>query len=215
MTLDHPGMEDIGIASPSHGTEEILVKKRGRHGTQVNWCANDNEIVYVDGEVGENMRAQLIDLQARQPRTLLESQFPSSITGASCSPDGKWIAVREQQMTSSKVTLWLIERGTDSKRQITYDLSGSPEAFSDAWRDMVWAPDGSMLALRGFNRNANDGFTVIQIPTGKIVFQEGKGRYLQPLAWSVDNTSLLVLSDQASESSTHSSQYLEWITVRP
>ncbi len=215
LTLDQGGMEDIAIASPSHGTEEILVKNRGRHGTQVNWCANDNEIVYVDGEVGENMRAQLIDLQSRQPRTLLESRFPSSVTGASCSPDGKWIAVREQQMASNEATLWLIERVTDSKSHIEYNLAGSPEAFSDAWRDLVWAPDGAMLALRGSSSDASDGFTVIGIPTGKIMFQEGKGRYLQPLAWSVDNTSLLVLGDQSSESSTYSSQYLEWITIRP
>jgi hypothetical protein len=215
LTFDRMGLEEISIVWPEHGTDDVLLKNLGRHATQVNWCANNNEIVYVDGQVGENMRAQIIDLQSRQPRMLLESQFPSSITGASCSPDGKWIVVRQQQLTSDETTLWFIDRTSNSTSQYIYQLENGPDAYGDAWNDLLWSPDGSMLALRGSTSHAGDGFTVIEVPTGQIAFEAGTARYLQPLAWSADSTSVLTLGFRSNDATPDFSYFLEWIRIRP
>jgi Tol biopolymer transport system component len=92
----------------------------GRHGAQYTWSADGQEIAYVEGDYHEGMSARVLNWQTHQSRTLVESQSPTSLTGASYSPDGKWIAVREQSLESSEdATLWLIDVKTEAKIRLT------------------------------------------------------------------------------------------------
>lgn len=203
------GCQQIATVSPSDGTESIILDGVGRHGGQFTWSADGKEIAYVEGSYQESMKARMVNLQTRQSRTLVESQI--TLSGASCSPDGKWVVVREQQMGSSEAILWLVDPKTESKTRFAYNLSGVDAL--DGWRDMVWSPDGSMLALRGYTTDTR-GFLVIEAPTGKPVFQGTEGASGDPLAWSADGKSLLVLDFHEQADSAIGNYILRWAPIR-
>jgi len=205
------GCQQIVAVSPSDGTEDMLLNNIGRHGAQFNWSADGKEIAYVEGDYLKSMRARVINLQTRQSRTLTESQFPMTLTGASCSPDGKWIAVREQTIDSPDTVLWLVDPKTGSKTRFTYNLSGV-EVYG-GWQDMVWSSDGSKLALRGYSTEAR-GFAVIEVPTGKVIYQGTEQTRGSPLAWSADGKSLLVLDFLSDSNTGKDFHLLRWVSIR-
>jgi hypothetical protein len=212
LSPDCWGCGQVFVASPSDQTKEIVLEDIGRHGAQFNWSADGKEIIYVEGDYNESMKTRVLDLQTRQSRTLIESHYPASLTGASYSPDGKWIAVREQNIESYEdAALWLIDLKTGAKTRLTYRLSG-PEA-SYGWQDMVWSPDGSHLALRG-SSDDNAGFIVIEIPSGKVVYRGTKETGGSPLAWSADGKSLLVLDFHEEPDSAIGNYILRWVQIQ-
>ncbi len=212
LSPDCWGCGQVFVASLSDQTKEMILEDIGRHGAQYTWSAGGQEIAYVEGDYHERMSARVLDLRTRQFRTLIERAYPASLTGASYSPDGKWIAVREQSIESSEdATLWLIDVKTGAKTQLTYRLSGV-EVYN-GWQDMIWSPDSSNLALRGDNSEAR-GFVVIEIPTGKVIFQAGKEMGLSPLAWSADGQFLLVLDLHEEANSSIGSYVLRWVHIQ-
>ncbi len=205
------GTARIVALSASDGTEAIVVDGIGRHGAQYTWSADGQEIAYIEGNYTVSMTARILNLQPRQSRTLAEGQYPVSLTGASYSPDGKWVAIREQNMESFETAvLWLIDLKSGAKTRLRYDLSGV-EVY-DGWQDMVWSPDGSKLALRG-SSDDNDGFVVIEIPAGKIVYRGTKETRGNPLAWSADGKSLLVLDYHSEPNSSQGTDILRWVRI--
>lgn len=206
------GTAQIVAISASDGTEDIVVDGIGRHGAQYTWSAGGQEIAYVEGNYAVSMTARILNLQTRQSRTLAESQYPVSLTGASYSPDGKWVAIREQNMESFETAvLWLIDLKSGAKTRLRYDLSGV-EVY-DGWQDIVWSPDGSRLALRG-SSNDSDGFVVIEIPAGKIIYRGTKETRGNPLAWSADGKSLLVLDYHSEPNSSQGNDILRWVQIQ-
>ena len=211
LSPDCWGCGQIFVASPSDQTKETIFEDVGRHGAQFNWSANGKEIVYVEGDYHEGMRARRIDLQTHQSRTLVETKYPASLTGASCSPGGKWIAVREQNIKSSEdAALWLIDAGTWEKTRLAYRLLDVEVYYG--WQDLVWSPDGSKLALRGSNENSA-GFVVIEIPSGKIVHRGTKETMGNPLVWSADGKSLLVIDFYEEANSARGNDILRWVAL--
>ena len=212
LSPDCWGCGQVFVSSPSDQTKEMVLEDIGRHGAQFNWSADGKGIVYVEGDYHEGMKARVIELQSRQSRTLVESQYPASLTGASYSHDGKWIAVREQNIESSEdATLWLIDARTGAKIQITYNLL-DVEVYN-GWQDLVWAPDSSMLALRGTGEH-NVSFVVIEIPGGKIVYRGTRETAGYPLAWSADGKSLLVLDFHEEPDSAVGNDILRWVQIK-
>ncbi|CAG1006285.1 hypothetical protein ANRL4_03615 [Anaerolineae bacterium] len=205
------GCDQIVVVSPNDRIENIAVDGIGRHGAQYTWSANGEEIAYVEGDYQEGMKARLINLQTGKNHTLIESQFPAGLTGASYSPNGERISVREQNMDSSEAILWLVDPKTESKIRLVYDLSGV-EVY-DGWRDMVWSPDGSNLALRG-SSDDSEGFVVIEIPSGEIVYRGTKETTGNPLAWSADGKSLLVLDFHEEANSAIGNYILRWVQIQ-
>ncbi len=203
------GCNQIMISSPETPSTENVIDV-GRHGAQSNWCGGDQEIVYTEGDYEGMMQARIFSLKSRQSRTLIESQFPVNVTGVSCSPDKWWLAIREQEMDTTHSGLWLVDQTTNSKVHLKYELSGGADVFN-GWQDLIWSPDSSKLALRGSSIGAEhgDGFIVVEIPTGKVVFSGTEGRTSAPLAWSLDSQSVLAL-DYHSEVDSYS---LRWISM--
>lgn len=203
------GCNQITISSPEKAVVENAIDV-GRHGAQSNWCATSQEIVYTEGDYEGTMQARILSLKSGQPRTLIDSQFPVNVTGVSCSPDKRWLAIREQEMDTTHSRLWLVDRTTDSTVRIDYDLSGGADVF-DGWQDLIWSPDSSKLALRGSNTGTehSDGFIVVEIPVGKIVFSGTASATNAPLTWSQDSQSVLAL-DYHSRTDSYS---LRWIPI--
>lgn len=212
LDIGPQGPGEIVIVFPNDGTKETILGDAKRHGAQFTWSVDGKEVAYIEGDFQGVMKAQMMNLQSKQSRTLLESQTP--LSGASCSPDGKWVAVREQKIDSAETILWLIEPRTGLKDHLAYNLSGGADVFN-GWQDMVWSPDGTKLALRGSNTETDDGFVVIEIPTGKIVFRGNESAVRSPLAWSADSTSLLVLDYRLRDGSTPSNYILRWMSIQP
>jgi hypothetical protein len=212
LSPDCWGCGQVFVASPSDQAKETVLDNVGRHGAQFNWSADGKEIVYVEGDYHESMKASVIDLKTRQSRTLVERQYPVSLTGASYSPDGKWIAVREQNIESSEdAALWLIDVKTEAKTRLTYSLLDVEVYYG--WQDLVWSPDSSRLALRG-SSDDSEGFVVIEVPTGNVVYQGTEQTRGSPLAWSADGKSLLVLDFLSGSDTDKDFHLLRWVSIR-
>ncbi len=203
------GCNQITISSPEKAAVENAIDV-GRHGAQSNWCATSQEIVYTEGDYEGTMRARILSLKSGQPHTLIDSQFPVNVTSVSCSPDKRWLAIREQEMDTTHSGLWLVDRTTNSKIHLKYELSGGADVF-DGWQDLIWSPDSSKLALRGssIGTERSDGFIVVEMPTGKIVFSGTASATNAPLAWSQNSQSVLAL-DYHSRTDSYS---LRWIPI--
>ncbi len=211
LSPDCWGCGQVFVASPSDQTKEQILDDIGQHGAQFNWSADGRAIVHIEGDYHESMRACVIDLQTRQVRTLIERPYPATLTGASYSPDGRWIAIREQSIESSGDTrLWLIDVKTGTRVQLAYKLFDVEVYYG--WQDLVWSPDSARLALRGMGENSA-GFVVIEIPSGKIAYR-GTGKTSgNPLAWSTDGRSLLVLDFHEEPNSAMGSFILRWVQM--
>jgi hypothetical protein len=82
----------------------------------------------------------------------------------------------------------------------------------NGWRDLVWSPDGSKLALSGWSIHQPDlGWVVIEVPTGKVVFQAKKEDGFALLGWSTDGAALLALKYDSKEER----EVLCWVSVQP
>lgn len=203
------GCNQITIFSPEKAAAENAIDV-GRHGAQSNWCATSQEIVYTEGDYEGTMRARILNLKSGQPRTLIDSQFPVNVTGVSCSLDKRWLAVREQEMDTTHSGLWLVDQTSNSKVHLEYDLSGGADVF-DGWQDLIWSPDSSRLALRGSSTGAKhgNGFIVVEIPTGRIIFTGTEEGISAPLSWNLDSQSILAL-DYHFRTDSYS---LRWIPI--
>ncbi len=198
---------DIMVIYPQTRITDTIFADPWRSGTQFTWCAKGKKIAYTTYTSSQDiMVAQVFDLQSRQAHTWAEVQFPQTLTGASCSPSGKWIAIRQQDYTTDAAAtiLWLVNTSTNEVTKLNYELHGGPEIF-DGWRDMVWARDESILAL-----NKDVGFAVTEIPTGTIIFH-GDG---DPLAWDAEGTSILTLSFHSRDDSPDAYYTLQWLQAR-
>ena len=198
---------DIMVIYPQARITDTIFADPWRTGTQFTWCAKGKKIAYTTYTSSQDvMVAQDFDLQSRQAHTWAEVQFPQTLTGASCSPSGKWIAIRQQDYATDAAAtiLWLVNTPTNEVTKLNYELHGGPEIF-DGWRDMVWARDESILAL-----NKGVGFAATEIPTGTIIFQ-GDG---SPLAWNAESNSILTLSFHSWDNSPDDYYTLQWLQVR-
>lgn len=195
---------DIMVIYPQTRITDTIFADPWRSGTQFTWCAKGKKIAYTTYTSSQDiMVAQVFDLQSRQARTFAEVQFPQTLTGASCSPSGKWIAIRQQEYDARVPTLWLVDSSTNEVAKLAYEFSSGVEIY-DGWQDMIWSRDESRLALRG-----DTGFVITEIPTGTISFR-GNG---SPLAWSADGNSILTLLFHSRDDSPDAYYTLQWLQV--
>jgi WD40 repeat protein len=203
---------EILVFSPGSQTAEIVIEKTALNASKFSWSADSQEIAYIDGfpTIGDGtMAARVFNLPSGQTRTLIEDKF--DLSGASWSRDGKWIAVRASEKGQS-TALFLFEPQEGSRIKLEYeDLTPDRDAFN-GWLDLTWSPDGSKLALSGWNiRQPDLRWVVVEVPTGKIVFQATKEDGLALLGWNTDGTALLALKYDSKEER----EILRWVPVRP
>jgi len=195
------GCQVIYLIHAGDWTVEKIVDTPGRHGSQYGWSPDSQEMVYISGNSfsgDQIMAAHIIHRQSRKSRMLLECKC--FISGASWSPDGKWIAVHiEEPAGSRKHYLQLIDPRTGDKTKLAFDWRSDTGMYG--W--MLWSPDGKRLALDGEVRR------VIEIPSGRVVFEQ-RG-IATPLAWSADGTFLLVIGYD----SYLSRDVLRWLSIKP
>lgn len=198
---------NIFVLSPRDQTLAQVVKAPTQNGAQFSWAPDSQEIVYVEGlpVVGDgSMAVRVVNVQSRVSRTLLEGQL--NISGASWSPDGKWIAIRAGGFTRSSA-LWLVDPHGDRSVKFEYDWGGTDSL--DGWFDLVWSPDGSKLALRARGEKPEERVLIIEVPSGKVI-QQITG-YMKPLGWSTDGKSLLVQAYDSDEEQV----ILRWLSIQP
>jgi hypothetical protein len=203
---------EILVFSPDSQAFGIVIEKTTLNASQFSWSPDGQEIAYVDGfpTVGDgSMTARVLNLQTRQSRTLIEDKI--DLSGASCSPDGKWIAVRAVG-ESQHTILWLVDPQGGSSIKLEYeDLKSDRNAKDGGWQDLVWSPDGSKLALSGWNAQSDSGWIVIEAPTGKVAFRAAREDGFALLGWSTDGTSLLALGYDIEKER----EILRWVSVQP
>lgn len=186
----------IYLLDPTNWHSEQIVDAPGQYSAQYSWSPDGRELVYIWGDSladDKSVSVRITNRQTRQSRILMAGSQP--LTGVSWSPTGKWVAIRAEGM--NKTVLSLIDPQSDDKYELTYD-EGSATRLN-GWRDLVWSPDGSRLALR-------DGL-IIEVPSGQII---RAGPYSSPLAWSADSESLLVSDYDVVEER----DVLRWLLVR-
>ena len=151
--------------------------------------ANDNEYKYT-------MSLQVFDLSSRQSSSLFENSY--QLTGASWSPLGNWIAIREEQ--ESTTSIWLIDPQTGKSIELKYELGSI--GIDDGRGDLIWSPDGSKLALRD-----SSGVLITDVSLGKTILRTTQ--YATPLGWSSDGKRLLMVHFDYNQKR----DVLQWITV--
>ena len=199
--------QNIFVLSPSERTLRQVVKAPVQNGAQFSWSPNSQEIAYVEGffmNGSETMLARVVNVRSEQSRTLVEDKI--FMSGASWSPDGKWIAVRATDIGLSKTRLLLVNPQGDPILIFEYEWRGVE--VQDGWQDLAWSPNGSKLALRGGDLQDRSGVLVIEIPSGKIVLQTTE--HMRPVGWSTDSAWLLIQTYDLESKS----DILRWIPIQ-
>jgi hypothetical protein len=104
----------------------------------------------------------------------------------------------------------LVDPGGESATRFEYKELRSNRNAKDGWLDLVWAPDGTKLAVTGFSVDLDSGWCVIEIPTGKVVFRAKRTDDGDLLGWSSDGTSVLVSGGSGKERGPGT---LRWVSV--
>lgn len=198
---------DIFVLTPSARTLDEIVEGTTPNAGLFSWSPDGQEIAYIEGfpTFGDGiMAARIVNVQSKQSRTLLKDKLIK--TGASWSPDGKWTAVRAEDQGARKTMLWFLDPQGGSPLKFEYDWIGADVLYG--WRDLVWSPDNSQLALRGQNLQGDFGILIVQVPSGKVVSQVKE--YGKPLGWSADSTLLLIQTYDVEAKR----DILRWVTVR-
>lgn len=197
---------NVFIITPERESLKQIVKAPTQNGAQFSWSPDSQEIAYIEGfpTVGDGVTAaRIVNVESGESRTLFQDKNAKS--GASWSPDGKWIAVRAEELGGNKTILWLLDPLGKSSLKFEYDWAGAD--LQDGSRDLIWSPDGTKIALR--SSHGDSVMRVIEIPSGKIIFQTAE--YAEPLGWSTDSLHLLSLTyDLKNERDV-----LRWIQVLP
>jgi len=199
---------NIFVLSPGERTLRQVVKAPVQNGAQFSWSPDSQEIAYIEGffmNGSETMSARVVNVRSGQSRILVEDK--TFMSGASWSPDGKWIAVRTTDIELRKTELLLVEPQKGSMLKYEYEWGGVEPI--DGWQDLVWSPNGSMLALRGKDLQDRSGLLVIEIPSSKIRLQTAE--YMMPIGWSTDGKAILIQTYDLDEKR----DILRWISIQP
>ena len=199
---------DVLISNLSNLNSPISIQKFEDNGTLFSWSPDSRALVFVDGFLSSDensMQARIYYLDKRSPKTIFKGEH---LTGASWSPNGKWIAVRELGDEPTTTIIHLIDLESNTTARYEFQGLHSTKDAKDGWSDLVWSPDSSRLVVDGWDPISKSNWIVIKVPSGKTVFRATE--YASQIkGWDAQGKNLLI----TQWNSDTESDILKWIPV--
>ena len=131
---------DIFTLPVEHGPSRNLTRTSGAHDREPAWSPDGRRIAFVSDQDGEE-EIWLVDQDGRRAPRQLTDGHRGRLHGLAWSPDGEWIACRDQRQR-----LYVVEVASGEKRQIADDSAPFGLGYE-------WSPRGGFLAFTLAHRN--------------------------------------------------------------
>lgn len=196
---------DVIISRLANLTTPKYLQKFNNNGTLFSWSPDSQALVFVD-DSPPKMTARIYFLDGHKPQTLLHREH---LSGASWSPNGKWIAVRE--VTDGQTALiHLFDLTTGTQIDLKFADLLSMQDGKNGWSDLVWSPDSSKLIIDGWNPLLKHDWIVITVPSGEIVFRSTEYS-TNFIGWDVAGENVLI----TQWNSDKENDILKWVSTSP